>query len=130
MQFIVSAAKGFREVYQSENALTSENNRFEDEVHTLRESISQTTLRLGALDRTRITVEQTQLKNVAVELNDAANDVLQRLEKLKPSTRISRLKVPLQWTRLRAEKSKIEKDVNRVQRCRQRLDTQMLVNLW
>ena len=130
VEFGVGTAKAFHDIYKSKEALTSENERLDQQTQLLRTVSSQISSRLHGFTQTQPTPEKTQLLDLARRCNQAAKNLLERLNKLKVTGPRSKRKVPVQWAKLLLEKGKIEKDQVQLERCRELLDTQMLVNVW
>ena len=129
IDFGIGAAKAFHEICNNKDALTADNTRLESETQSLRMASSQVSSQLQGLS-TKLSEEQLQLQKVAQRCEQVANDLITRLDRLKVVGPLSRRRVALQWIKLMREKGAIEKDQEQLQRCRELMDTQMLVNLW
>ena len=126
----IGAAKAFHEIYTSKDALTADNARLDRDTEALRIASSQISSQLQVVVSARLSTEHLQLQEVARRCDQAAQDLIRRLDKLKTSGPRSKRRVPLQWVKLLREKGKIQEDREELQRCRKLLDTQMLVTLW
>ena len=130
IEFGLGTARAFHEISESKDALTLENTRLDHETKLLHTASSQISLRLQGLGSAHLTPEQAHLQQLALKCQQVAQNLLDRLDKVKVVGNRSKRKIPVQWVRLKLEKEKIDKDEAELRRCRELLDTQMLVTLW
>ena len=132
IQFGVDSVKACYEIYQSENAFTSENSQLDMATQKLRTSSSQVSdpLRDSQQVQLQPTPEQRELRRATELCNQKASDLLKRLDSLKPTggVPLPKYKIPMQLAKLKLNKRKIEKDQAQLQQCKELFNTQMLVN--
>ena len=124
------SAKAFHEICKSKEALTLENERLDQQTKLLSTISSQLSTRLQNVAQDRLTPEKEQLRDLAGECDQSARNLLKRLEKLKVTGPRSKREDLKRWWKSRQEEGKIDEDVKQLEQCRERMDKQMLVNLW
>ena len=130
LQFGFDTVKAFHDIAKSPEALTSDFVHLEYETNALGASCAQISKRLSMLSQAQLSPEQAHLKSVAQDCEQTAVTLKAQIDKLKLTGPHSKLKLPIQWARLMLEKERIKRIQAQLQRCQQRLDTQMHVDLW
>ena len=131
IEFGLSTAASFQEIYKSNTALTFEIDNLNSKTTSLDTAISSLSTRLSDTATTKsLSRDQKQLHQVALDCNKLSQDLLDQLDKLKISGRLRKRDVPAQWLKVTREKAKIERTCGNLSRLKAALDTQMLVNLW
>lgn len=131
IEFGLFTASKFREIYKSSSALTAEADGLHSETSRLDRATSSLATRLSNIATVdSLTHDQKRLRQIALECNKLSQHLLSRLDKLKISGPLRKRDVPAQWMKIMRERDNIDKTQGQLNRMKDVLDTQMLVNLW
>ncbi|KAL9107794.1 MAG: hypothetical protein Q9227_007309, partial [Pyrenula ochraceoflavens] len=130
VHFGISTVNSIQRLHNSISGLSSENELLEHETRLLQTSCTQISASLSIRFEGQLTAEQSNLRLLAMECEQTANNILGRVGQLRLTGTQSKWKAAVQHVKTLRQKSKLQQDEAKLRNLQRQLDTRVIVNLW